>query len=199
MLKLYHAPMSRSSRLVWLNEELGAPCEIVYVDIPRRDGTGAPDPRNPHHDRKVPALDHDGVIVTESIAVAQYLADLFPEAGLAPRIGDPRRGPYLSWLAYYVGVMEPLFHFGLLGVADSPVVRGSYRGRAEVDRRVLSTLENSPFLVGDGFTAADIIVASIGQWMREWLPEGPVVDDYLARCAARPAFAAAVAKDSPPA
>jgi glutathione S-transferase len=100
MLTLHHAPQSRSSRIVWLLEELGAPYQLKITDIPRMDGSGAPDPTNPHPDKKVPALVDDGVLVTESIAIVQYLIDKFPAAGLGPAIGDPLRGPYLTWLAY---------------------------------------------------------------------------------------------------
>src|SRR6188474_3682695 len=112
MLTLYHAPQSRSSRIIWLLEELGADYQLVITDIPRQDGSGAPDPRNPHPDQKVPALVHDGVLLTESIAILQYLADAFPQARLAPPIGDRARGPYLTWLAYYAGVAEPVIGLG---------------------------------------------------------------------------------------
>jgi len=86
MLTLFHAPWSRSSRLVWLVEELGADCRIEYCDIRRMDGAGAADPKNPHPDGKVPALLHNGALITESAAVALYLTGLHPEAGL----GFPR-------------------------------------------------------------------------------------------------------------
>src|SRR5437773_9857024 len=108
MLKLFHAPQSRSSRIVWLLEELGADYEIAYMNIPRMDGSGGSDPSNPHPYKKVPALIHDGALITESIAIILYLTDLHPEAKLGPRIGDPKRGPYLPWLAYYAGVVEPV-------------------------------------------------------------------------------------------
>ena len=74
MLTLFHSPQSRSTRFLWLLEELGAEYEVEYVTIPRMDGSGAPDPKNPHPEKKVPALLHDGHLVTESVAVALYLA-----------------------------------------------------------------------------------------------------------------------------
>src|SRR3954471_14297825 len=88
MLKLYHSPRTRSSRMVWLLEEFGQPYEIEYVTI-RASEDAAPDPRNPHPDGKVPALEDDGRLVTESIAICLYLSDAFPEAGLGPQVGDP--------------------------------------------------------------------------------------------------------------
>lgn len=198
MLTLYHAPQSRSSRILWLLEELGAEYQTVYMDIPRLDGSGAPDPRNPHPDKKVPALKHDGALITESVAVVLYLTDLYPEAGLAPVVGDMLRGPYLSWLAYYTGIIEPVIVASYAGVADNPVILRTFRGRAEMDRRILNALSDGPYILGDGFSAADIIIASIGQWARDMLPKGEVVDAYLARCNDRPALAAAMRKDAKP-
>jgi glutathione S-transferase len=127
VLTLHHAPRSRSSRIVWLLEELGADYLLTITDIPRMDGTGAPDPANPHPDKKVPTLVDDGVVITESIAIVQYLTDKFPAAGLGPRIGDPGRGPYLSWLAYYAGVIEPVVNFELAGLGDNATLRRTFR------------------------------------------------------------------------
>jgi glutathione S-transferase len=97
MLALYHAPQSRSSRFVWLLEEIGAPCELRIVSIPRGDtGAASAEYRRIHPYGKVPALVHDGALILESAAIALYLADAFPEAGLGPRLGDPlARGPFL--------------------------------------------------------------------------------------------------------
>lgn len=197
MLTLYHAPQSRSSRMLWLLEELGADYEIVYVDIPRMDGSGAPDLANPHPDKKVPALMHDGALVTESIAIALYLTDLFPEAGIGPEAGAPGRGAYLTWLAYYAGVIEPVVHFQFFDLASHEGLARTFRGRAELDRRILDALSSNDYVAGDAFTAADIMIASMGHFMRGMLPAGDTVDAYLARCNARPALAVAQAKDAP--
>ena len=109
MLTLYQFPKSRSDSIVWLLEELGVPYETKTVNIRRADGTGERDPANPHPHGKVPVIDHDGVVVFESPAIALYLTDAFPENGIGPVVGDPKRGAYLSWLAYYGDVMEPAF------------------------------------------------------------------------------------------
>ena len=201
MLTLYHAPQSRSSRILWLLEELGAgdSCEIVYVTIGRQDGSGGADARNPHPDKKVPALVHDGALVTESAAVVLYLTDLFPKADVGRAVGDPERGPYLSWLSYYAGVIEPVIHFQFFGLADNENLRRTFRGRAEMDARILGALKAGPFVLGDRFSGADILVASIGQFARQMMPADKAVDDYLARCAARPALARAMARDAKPA
>jgi glutathione S-transferase len=195
MLTLYHAPVSRSSRILWLLEELGAEYVLRITDIPRMDGSGAADPANPHPDKKVPALVDDGALVTESSAIVLYLTDRFPEADLGPRIGDPKRGPYLSWLAYYGDVIEPVINLEVAGLAENPAMKRAFRDRAAVDRRILEALAEGPFVLGEKFTGADILIASIGQWARPMLPAGEPVDSYLARCNARPALARARAKD----
>lgn len=197
MLTLYHAPKTRSSRIVWLLEELGADYEIAYMNVPRMDGSGQSDPENLHPDKKVPALLHDGTLITESIAIVIYLCDLYPQAGLAPKIGDPARGPYLSWLAYYAGVIEPVVHFQVFDLAEHEALKRSFRGRAEMDRRIIDALSQTDYIAGDRFTGADIIIASLGHFMRDMLPAGEPVDSYLARCNARPALQRANLKDSP--
>ena len=197
MLTLYHAPQSRSSRIVWLLEELRAPCEIIYTDIPRMDGSGAPDPNNPHPDRKVPALVHDGELITESAAIVLYLTDLFPAAKMGALPGNKERGAYLTWLAYYAGVIEPVITFQFLGLGEHAGLARTFRGRAETDRRILDALGKTSYVAGNAFSGADILLASIGHFARQMLPAGLLVDDYLARCNARPALAAARAKDAP--
>jgi glutathione S-transferase len=195
MLTLYHAPQSRSSRIVWLLEELEAPYELKIVDIPRMDGSGKPDPANPHPDKKVPALVDDGALVTESAAVCLYLTDKFPAKGIGPAVGDRLRGPYLSWLAYNAGVIEMVMHMEFGGLMDNEALRRTFRGRAEVDARILAALEAGPYLLGERFSAVDALIGSTGMWMRQMMPKGKVVDDYLARLTARPALARANAKD----
>lgn len=197
MLTLYHAPQSRSTRFLWLLEELGADYKIAYTNIPRRDGSGAVDPANPHPDKKVPALVHDGVVVTESAAIAVYLTDLFPKAGIGPQIGDPKRGPYLTWLAYYAGVIEPVVNFQFNNLGDHEGLQRTFRSRAELDQRIVGTLAKSPYLLGDQFSAADILLVSLGQFARQMLPAGEPTDAYLKRCQSRPALGRALAKDSP--
>jgi glutathione S-transferase len=197
MLRLHHAPRSRSSRIVWLLEELGADYEIVYTGIERGDGSGEEDPANPHPDKKVPALVHDGRLITESGAIVLYLTDLFPDAKLGPRPGDTTRGDYLSWLFYYAGVVEPVVALEFTGLSDNPALFRTFRGRAEMDRHLLAALKDSKFLLGDTFSGADILIASLGSFARQMLPTGKLIDDYLARCNSRPALKAAMAKDAP--
>ena len=187
MITLYHAPRSRSSRFVWLLEELETPHELVHVTIRRRDGSGGPDSRNPHPDKKVPALVHDGELVTESAAIVLYLTDLFPAKRLAPQPGERMRGAYLTWLAYYAGVMEPAIQLRAAG-QPSPEFEG-------MDQRIVRALEAGPHLLGERFSGADVLVASVAQWSRAVLPKTGAVDEYLARVTSRTAFKRALARD----
>jgi glutathione S-transferase len=198
MVTLIHSPQTRSTRILWLLEELGAPYDIRYVTISRQDGTGGPDANNPHPDKKVPALLDDGALITESIAIIQYLADKYPEAGLAPKIGDPLRGPYLTWLAYYAAVMEPVNMLGFMGVAETPALARGIGSKACVDAHISRALQANPYLLGAQFSAADLLYSNAAMWFRQLLPDGAHVDDYLARCSARPALAQSAAKDQAP-
>ena len=124
MLTLFHAPNSRSGSITWLLEELGVPYETKLVNIRRSDGSGARDAANPHPHGKVPCLQHDGQRIFEIAAIMLYLTDLFPDARLGPRVGDPKRGEYLSWLAYRPGVLEPAMMMRRLNVKHIPGAMG---------------------------------------------------------------------------
>lgn len=199
MLTLHHAPQSRSTRILWLLEEVGAPYSVVYTDIPRMDGSGASDPTNPHPDKKVPALVDDGVLVTESVAICLYLTDKFPEAGIGPAVGDPLRGVYLTWLAYYAGVIEPVVTIEFAGLGDNPMLQRTFAGRAKMDQRILDALKAGPFMLGERFSAVDILITSMGQVSRKMLPAGDLVDAYLKRVTDRPALLRSFARDRRPA
>ncbi|MDX3925189.1 MAG: glutathione S-transferase [Shinella sp.] len=194
MLTLVHAPLSRSFRILWLLEELGADYDIRTVSIRRRDGSGGPDPRNPHPHGQVPALLHNGALVTETIAIAQYLTDLFPgsEMGRAP--DDEERAAYLSWLAYYGGVVEPLAAAHIYGTVDAhPETARLYRDMSE---RVIDVLSQQSYLMGERPCSVDIILSSSLMWFRGLLPESEALDAYIALMATRPALQRAQAKDA---
>jgi glutathione S-transferase len=197
MLTLYHAPRSRSSRFIWLLEELGVPYEIKVVSIRRGDGSGERDSKNPHPHGKVPAITHDGAVVFESCAVASYLTDAFPENGIGPVVGDTKRGAYLTWLAYYAGVLEPAFTSKFMKI-DVPRGTAGWVGVDEAMAHVGATLAAGPYLLGERFSAADVLYGStfalfLGSPM---LPESPVLRAYVDRCTARPAYRRAAAKDA---
>ena len=194
-LTFYHAPQSRSGRVLWLLHELGVPFDLVRCTIPRRDGSGGRDPANPHPDGKVPALDHDGDLVTETGAIMLHLTDLFPERGLGVVPGAPGRGAYLGWLFWYGGVMEPVYLLEVLGVADHPAALATFRDRTAVGARLIAALEAGPWLMGGRFTAADILLCSPYLYFPDATPDHPAVRDWIARCTARPAYAKAQVGD----
>jgi glutathione S-transferase len=192
MITLFHAPKSRSSRFIFLLEELGAPYEIKIVNIRRGDGSGALDDANPHPHGKVPAIRHGSETVFESPAIVAYLADAFPDAGLAPRSGEAGRGAYLTMLAYYGDVLEPAFVSKFLKVS---VPRGT-AGWVEVDEAMAfidKTLTAHPYIAGDKFTGADILYATtFGLFAQNpMMPKLASIDAYVKRVLDRPAYARA--------
>ncbi len=194
MLTLFHAPQSRSGRIVWLLEEIGADYDIRYVDIFRSMTlTGARDPANVHPDGKVPALLHDEALVTESAAIALYLTDLHPDANLGAAVGAPGRAAYLTWLAWTAGEMEPAFWSKISGATETdPNAKAHYDAAIA---RLLTALATGPYLMGERFTAVDVMIAPALAWGREYVPDSALIDAYLERVLNRPANARAMAKD----
>ncbi len=197
MLTLYHAPNSRSAGTIWLLEELDAPYELKTVNIRRGDGSGARDTSNPHPHGKVPCLVHDGHRVFEIAAITLYLTDLFPEKKLAPQVGDPLRGEYLSWLAWRPGVLEPAILMRRFGVQHVSGTMG-WADAAEVESVLNETLANRPYLLGDAFSAADISVGGTVSFLMQFklINESPTLKEYASRVTARPAFKQAMEKGS---
>lgn len=198
MITLFHNPDSRSSRFIWLLEELNVEYELAYVDIPRWSGKGAPDLANPHPDKRVPALLHDGELVTESAAIALYLTDAFPHARLGPNVGDPGRAAYLTWLAYYAGEMEPAFGMHRRGWTSRDPRHQFEKDYKRVQQRILTALSQGPYILAGQFSAADILCSSPYQWLRDFGPPSPLIDDWLARLAGRPAAIRSAARDKVP-
>jgi glutathione S-transferase len=183
MLKLYHSPGSNSSRILWLLEELGAECEVIAVTYPQDDGSQA-DPRNPHPHGFTPALEHDGQLVTETAAIALYLTDMFPNSELGVPTGHPLRGAYLTWLFYQVGLTEPLVYMKAHKLlAQAPSMAGL---NTAMMQHIEHTLARGPYLLGERFTAADILFMSLFEQARPLLGDNAVLDAYLAH-ADRPA------------
>ncbi len=191
MLKLYHSPGSNSARILWLLEELGAAREIVVVKYPHNDGSEA-DPRNPHPHGFTPALEHDGKLVTETAAIALYLTDLHPDAEVGVPVGHALRGAYLTWLFYQVGLSEPLVYMNGRGLLSQDREMGSLN--ESMMKHIRDTLRNGPYLLGQRFTAADILFMSLFELAGPLLGDCPVINAYLSR-ADRPARRRALALD----
>ena len=197
MITLYHRPNTRSARFVFLLEELEAPYEIKTVSGRGPRGTGAPDPANPHPHGKVPAItdSDDGSLVFESSAIALYLTDKFPKNGIGPRVGERTRGAYLTWLAYYCGVMEPAWTMNFLKVEMARGPQG-WAPVEEVMAHTFKTLEQGPYILGDKFSAADILLGTTFQMFMGGpsMPKTPLLEAYVKRVVERPAFARAMEK-----
>ena len=199
MLTLVHAPKSRSSGILWLLEEVGQPYDIQYVDIRRGDGSGKRDADNPHPHGKVPVLKHDGQVIFEQSAIALYLADKFPKAGLGPKVDDAGRGRFLTMLSYYSGVVEPAFTSKFLQVT---VPRGTagWVDSDEVMDFINERLAAQAYIAGDSFTSADVLYAgAFALFMNSPLLKNKRtthLERYVERCVTRSAAAAAHAKDA---
>lgn len=198
MLTLIHAPQSRSSSIIQLLDELGALDQVTVKTVTIRrmvSGTGAPDPANPHPEGKVPLLIHDGTAIRERTAIMLHLTELFPDAGLGVAPGSPMRGAFLSWLAYYGNVMEPAF-IGQFAAITHPAYHATFRGMAEVIATLTAALERAPWLVGDRYTAADLLISGVFAWAPDAVPDVPAIRDWIARCQARPSVARMMAHDA---
>jgi len=197
MITLYHRPKTRSSRFLFLLEELEAPYRVQLVSVRQRDGSGAPDPANPHPHGKVPAIADDGSVVFESSAIALYLTDKFTKNHLGPLVGEAQRGTYLSWLAYYAGVFEPSVLSKFMKVA---VPRGTagWVELEEVMPAILARLAAGPYMLGEHFSAVDVLFGTtFAQFAQSGpLPQSPLIDAYVQRIVSRPAFARGMARDA---
>jgi glutathione S-transferase len=197
MITLFHSPKTRSSRFIFLLEELDVAYATERVTLREADGGGAPDARNPHPHGKVPALTDGETVLFESPAIALYLTDKYAVNGLGPTVGEATRGSYLSWLAYYGGVLEPALMSKFMNV-KVPVRTAGWVESDDVMNFVLRTLEKQPYLVGNKFSAADVLYATTFAMLggSPMLPKSDVLSQYVKRCLDRPAYARAQAKDS---
>ena len=188
MLTFYHAPNSRSTSIRQLILELGVADKVktVEVTIPRQDGSGARDPKNPHPEGKVPYLTDGEDHVRERAAIILYLTDRFPKAGLGRPVGDAQRGRYLSWLIWYQGVLEPVTILNWAKL-DHPAVKASLRDYDTALQRLDEVLGRQPYLLGDDFSAADLLCAGPFAWFGDQMPATPAIRDWVARCMDRPA------------
>ena len=187
-LTLYTNPMSRGRIARWMLEEVGANYETVVLDYDKSMKDEAYRAINPM--AKVPALVHNGKTITECAAICAYLAEAFPDAGLAPRDEEP--ADYYRWLFYAAGPVEAAVGNRALGVVPDAAQQRMI-GYGSLDR-VIDVLEQAvaahPYIAGDRFTAADVYVGSQVIWGMQfgWLPKRPTFTDYAARLIERPAY-----------
>jgi glutathione S-transferase len=196
-LALYHAAPSRSSIVRWMLEELGEPYDLHVLSLMKGD-QHQPDYLAINPMGKVPALKHGEVIVTEAAAICTYLADQFPQARLNVPVGDPRRGAYLKRLFFSPSCIEAAIMDRAAPRKEEP--RRGMIGYGEFDtvmNVVANAVEPGPYLMGEQFTAADVVVGSTLRWglMFSLLPTRPEFMAYVGRLEQRPALQRATALD----
>jgi glutathione S-transferase len=190
MLTIYHAPRSRSSRIIWLAEELGCDYKIEITPIVYGSGQGQPAPDSYakiHPLKKVPAISLNGEIVFESGAICLYLTDAFQKHAIGPLPGNNNRAEYVRWLFFYAGAIEPAATARMAGLDKSgPSPFGSLE---TIERVISDQLEQAPYMLGDEFSATDIIYGSTIAFFKGGLfPARKHYDEYVERLTSRPAY-----------
>ncbi|MCJ2082118.1 glutathione S-transferase family protein [Methylobacterium sp. J-090] len=196
-ITLYHSPNTRSTGVRILLEELGAPHRLNVLNMKAGEHrVAAYLAINPMG--KVPALTHGEALVTEQAAIYLYLADLFPGTGLAPALDDPLRGPYLRWMVYYGSSFEPAVIDRALQREAGPRAMSAYGDFDTVMATLLGALAKGPYLLGERFTAADVLWGTALGWTTSFklVPEEPVIRAYIDRVNGRPAAIKVAAEDA---
>jgi glutathione S-transferase len=187
----YHNPRSRAAMVHFMLEEVGADYRIVPIDFEKREHK-TPDFLALNPMGKLPTIVHKGVVVTETPAIIAYLADIFPQANLAPPIGDPARGTYYRWLFFGGTCFEPALLDRATGRPPADPGMAGFGSYEDVLTTLKAALTPGPFLLGERYSAADVYVGSELNWAMMFGAPGlkgeKVFDDYVARITARPAY-----------
>jgi glutathione S-transferase len=185
----YTNPMSRGRIVRWMLEEVGQPYRTEILDYATT--LKSPDYLAINPMGKVPALKHGQTVVTEAAAICAYLADAFPEAGLAPPPGDRRRGPYYRWLFFAAGPVEAAITNRFLGFVVPPEKKpmAGYGSFEDVMHTLETAVSHDGYLTGDSFTAADLYLGSqLGFGLQfGTIEKRPAFESYWARISNRPA------------
>ncbi|MCE4225910.1 glutathione S-transferase family protein [Methylobacterium sp. C25] len=190
-LVFYTNPMSRGRIVRWALEEVGQPYRTELLDF--RGGHKSPDYLAINPMGKVPAIVHDGTVVTECAAICAYLADAFPQAGLAPASGDRARGDYYRWLFFAAGPLEAAVVNKVLKVEvpNDPQMRGmvGYGSLEAVLDTIEGAVSKAEYLAGGRFSAADLYVGAHLGWGMQFgtIPKRPAFEAYAGRLYGRPA------------
>jgi len=195
-MKLYYAPRTRAGRPRWLLEEIGAPYEIVPVDLAKGEHkTAAHLKIHPHG--AVPVFSDGELTMFESAAICAFLAAKSPEKGLAPAVGTVARGLYYQWMFYAMVTLEPpvlqvFLHTRMLPAAERmpALVEQGTRKFAEVARVLEQALAGKPFILGLQFSAADVMLGATLIWAGAMglLTDHPELVKYCERLQERPAY-----------
>ncbi|HVG59133.1 MAG TPA: glutathione S-transferase family protein [Hyalangium sp.] len=196
-LVLFYNPQSRAAGVLTLLEELKADYELHLLNLQageqRKPEFLAINPMG-----KVPTLKHGEVVVTEQASVYMYAAELYPEAKMSPAVGDPLRGPYLRWMVFYGSCFEPALSDRSMNREPPPLGRSPYGDYDLVISTLTKQLSKGPWILGDTFTAADVLWGSALTWVTAFklVPELPEIKAYIDRFNARPAVARVHAKNA---
>lgn len=194
-LTFYYAPQTRSLGTLALLEELGAEYDLHVLDM--KGATRTPEYLAVNPMGKVPALRHGDVLVTEQPAIMMYLAELFPDKGLSPKVSDPARGPYLRWMTFYGSSFEPAILDRSMKGEPAPRAQSPYGDYDTTIKTLYDQLARGPYITGERFTAADVLWGVALRWITSFklAPDTPVVRGYIERVTSRPAIQRATAKD----
>jgi glutathione S-transferase len=194
---LFHASPSRSSTALLMLEEVGVPYDVKLLHL-KAEEQRKPEFLAINPMGKVPALQHNGALITEVGAICMYLADAFPQANLAPPIGDPLRGPYLRWMFFQGGCFEPALIDKALKREPGQKSMMPYGDLDTTVNAVEAQLEKGPWFLGERFSALDVYFGSAIRWtlMFGICPERPVFKSYVERLVARPASQRAEAREA---
>lgn len=200
-LVLYTNPMSRGRIAHYMLEEVGQPYRLEIVDLQKSEQK-APEFLKLNPMGKVPTLVHRGVVITEGAAICAYLADAFPQAGLAPAANDPARGTYFRWLFFAAACIEPALTDRMFSrpLPDRPGALG-YGSYSDVLNALEKAVSPGPFILGEKFSAADVYVGSQIGWglMVKSLEPRQSFREYHERIVERPAYERFAQQISPPA
>jgi len=196
-LVFYTHPMSRGRIARWMMEEVGKPYRTEVMEHAASMKSPAYLAVNPMG--KVPALTHGEVVVTEAAAICAYLADAFPELGLAPPLGDKRRAPYFRWMFFAAGPVEGAMAARALGAEVKPEQKRmvGWGDHADLLHGLESAVTGRDFIVGDSFSAADVYFGSSVIWGMQFgtIEKRPVLEAYAERLKSRPAYVRATEID----
>ena len=191
-MKHYYHPMSRAVTTDWMLQELGVEHEQVVIDYMAGD-SAAPEFRAINPMGKIPTLVDDGVVITEAAAICAYLADKYPEQGMAPPLTSPLRGLYYRYLFLPGTTLEPMFSLQQLeGEGPSPQSAG-WGDLARCMATIEALTPDEGWAVGGQFGAADVVFGGTLDFAKQfgWLANPSAkIDDYVARIKARPAYRA---------
>jgi glutathione S-transferase len=188
-LVFYTNPMSRGRIVRWMLEEVGAPYRTEIMDYATTLKGPAYLAINPMG--KVPSIKHGDVVVTEAAAICAYLADAFPQAGLAPPVGDKRRGTYYRWLFFGAGPVEQATAVGALGIEIQPEQKRmmGFGDKVDTMNAMESAIAGRTYILGDQFSAADVYFGSQIGWGMQFgsVEKRPAFVAYNERLQSRPA------------